>query len=99
MDKKSKKQKIYSINMKLGFGFLVALLIPSLLIASTSYFSAKNEIEDKIELSEIQSVATVNEFINKHVEPITNDVDYFANYFKQSDWASEDWTPILSKLE
>jgi len=99
MDKKPKKLKLYSIKLKLSLAFLIALLIPSLLISFTSYLSAKNEMEEKIELSEIQSVATVDEFINMHVEPITNDVDFFANQFKQSDWASEDWTPILSKLE
>ena len=99
MGKKSTNQKSISINMKLGFGFLVALLIPSLLIAFTSYFSAKNELEAKIELSELQGTATVNEFINMHVEPITNDVDYFANQFSQSDWATADWSPILNDLE
>ncbi|WP_159083030.1 MULTISPECIES: hypothetical protein [unclassified Lysinibacillus] len=34
---KSKKPKVTSINYKLGFAFLIALLIPTLLIAFTSY--------------------------------------------------------------
>ncbi|MEG0380464.1 MAG: methyl-accepting chemotaxis protein, partial [Kurthia sp.] len=87
-----------SIKYKLGFAFLIALLIPTLLIAFTSYYSAKNEIETQIHTSELQSVATVNAFIDKHVSPIVGDVDYFAGNIKQVDWATEDWAPILQKL-
>ena len=88
-----------SINYKLGFAFLIALLIPTLLIAFTSYFSAKKEIEAKIHTSELQSVATVDDFIDKHVSPIVQDVEYFSSTFKQPDWNTEDWTPILTNLE
>ena len=97
----SKKNKALnaSINYKLGFAFLIALLIPTLLIAFTSYFSAKQEIEAKIHTSELQSVSSVNSFIDKHVSPIVQDVEYFSGSIKQSDWNTEDWTPILTKLE
>ena len=99
MEKPRKTLKA-SINYKLGFAFLIALLIPTLLIAFTSYFSAKNEIEAKINSSELQSVSSVDTFINKHVSPIVNDVEYFASVFKQSDWnTGGNWEPILTKLE
>lgn len=98
MEEKKERKKT-SINAKLGFAFFVALFIPALLIAFTSYNAAKNEIERQIQTSEIQSVATVNEFINKHVSPIAGDVDYFSNMFTEVDWAAEDWAPILAKLE
>ncbi|MEO4055505.1 methyl-accepting chemotaxis protein [Solibacillus sp. CAU 1738] len=88
-----------SINTKLGLAFLIALLIPSLLISFTSYMSAKNEMEEQIQSSAMQSVSTVDEYINKHVSPITNDVDYFASLFKQQNWQADDLQPILEKLE
>lgn len=99
MEKQKKAFKI-SINIKLGFAFLIALLIPTLLIAFTSYFSAKNEIEAKINSSGLQSVSTVDAFIDNHVSPIVSDVEYFASVFKQSDWDTErEWEPILTMLE
>lgn len=88
-----------SINYKLGFAFFIALLIPTLLIAATSYFSAKQEIEQQIHTSELQSVATVDTLINKHVSPIVSDVEYFSNYFSKEDWQTADWTAILTNLE
>ena len=99
MEKQKRAFKV-SISYKLGFAFLVALLIPTLLIAFTSYFSAKNEIEAKINSSETQSVSSVDMFINKHVSPIVNDVEYFASVFNQSDWNTNgDWSSMLTKLE
>ncbi|MGE7021773.1 methyl-accepting chemotaxis protein [Solibacillus cecembensis] len=88
-----------SIKYKVGFAFLIALLIPALLIAFTSFYSAKSEIETQIHTSELQSVATVDTFIEKHVSPIVSDVDYFAGNFKQSNWETDDWTILLQKLE
>ncbi|MCH7323839.1 methyl-accepting chemotaxis protein [Solibacillus sp. MA9] len=99
MEKQKKAFKV-SINFKLGFAFLIALLIPTLLIAFTSYFSAKNEIEAKINSSGLQSVSSVDAFIDKHVSPIISDVQYFASVFKQSDWDTErEWDPILTIME
>ncbi|MFF5994379.1 methyl-accepting chemotaxis protein [Lysinibacillus sp. KU-BSD001] len=98
MDQSKKKRRKTSINMKLGFALLIALLIPTLLIALTSYNSAKSEIESQIQASAFQSVSTVDAFIYKHVEPIVNDVDYFAGRMNQAAWQAEDWTPILTDL-
>lgn len=93
-----KKNKT-SISRKLGIAFVIALLIPSLLIAITSYTSAKNEMKQQIQSSALQSVSTVDEYINKHVSPIVNDVDYFGNIFSRSSWETENWQHILDKLE
>lgn len=99
MEKQKRALKV-SINYKLGFAFLVALLIPTLLIAFTSYFSAKNEIEAKINSSEMQSVSSVDMFINNHVSPIVNDVEYFSSVFNQSDWNTNgNWRSMLTQLE
>lgn len=88
-----------SINYKLGFAFFIALLVPTLLVASVSFFSAKNEIEEKIHVSEVQSVETVNAFIDKHVTPIVNDTNYLSERFTESSWKADDWTPLLVNLE
>ena len=99
MDHVKREKAKTSINTKLGFAFLMALLIPALLISFVSYNAAKNEIETQIQSSAFQSVSTVDQFINKHVSPIVNDVDYFANNFTQADWQASDWSSILANLE
>ena len=66
MDHVKREKAKTSINTKLGFAFLMALLIPALLISFVSYNAAKNEIETQIQSSAFQSVSTVDEFINKH---------------------------------
>ena len=99
MDQIKKERAKTSINAKLGFAFLMALLIPALLISFVSYNAAKNEIETQIQSSAFQSVSTVDEFINKHVSPIVNDVDYFAGQFTRADWQAGDWASTLADLE
>lgn len=99
MNEKAKKYMKSSINYKLGFAFFIALLVPTLLVATVSFFSAKNEIENKIKVSEVQSVETVNEFINKHVTPIVNDTKYLSERFTEAGWRADDWSPILFNLE
>lgn len=99
MDQVKREKAKTSINVKLGFAFLMALLIPALLISFVSYNAAKKEIETQIQSSAFQSVSTVDEFINKHVSPIVNDVDYFADHFTRADWQGGNWTDILVNLE
>ena len=81
MNEKMNKYIKSSINYKLGFAFFIALLIPTLLVAAVSFFSAKQEIENKIHVSEVQSVATVGAFIDKHVTPIVSDINYLSTKF------------------
>lgn len=88
-----------SINYKLGFAFFIALLVPTLLVAAVSFFSAKSEIEEKIHVSEVQSVETVDAFINKHVTPIVSDTHYLSEKFTEPGWKADDWTLILTNLE
>lgn len=95
-----KQRKIsISINGKLGIAFLFALLIPSLLISITSFFASKGEIEEQIHYSGSQSVEAVNEFINKHVNPIVNDVSYFSSSITQDQLEQGNWEGILKELE
>ena len=98
MNQVKKEKAKTSINAKLGFAFLMALLLPSLLISFVSYNAANNEMETQIQSSAFQSVSTIDQFINKHVSPIVNDVNYFANTFTQVDWQADDWSGILMDL-
>lgn len=88
-----------SINSKLGIAFLLALLIPSLLIAGTSLYASKQEVEDQIHTSAEQNVATVDEFINKHVSPIVDDVNYFSSNITAAQLEKDNWNMLLSRLE
>lgn len=99
MNEKKNKYIKSSINYKLGFAFFIALLIPTLLVAAVSFFSAKQEIENKIHVSEVQSVATVGAFIDKHVTPIVSDINYLSTKFSENAWQQEDWSNILMNLE
>ncbi|OCS85033.1 methyl-accepting chemotaxis protein [Caryophanon tenue] len=96
--KKRTKIVNVSINYKLGFAFLMALFIPTILVGATSYYSAKQEIESQIQTSELQSVETVDAYIDKHVSPIVKDVAYFATIFEQAQWQQQDWTALLAQL-
>lgn len=88
-----------SINSKLGIAFLIALLIPSLLISFTSFSASKGEIESKIQASAKQSVATVEDFVNKHVGPIVSDMDYLATSVTPSQLKKKDRHMLMKSLE
>lgn len=100
MTKQQKEQRKTSINVKLGLAFLIALIVPTIIVAFISNNAAKQELEAQINESASQSVEIVDEYINKHVEPIVDDVNYFSTMFTESDFNTDgDWTQILSKLE
>lgn len=95
---KDKKLK-FSINGKLSITFLLALLIPTLLISITSLYVSKEKIEEQIIYSGNQSIETVNDYINSHVQPIVNDVDYFAGMLTSTQLERENWDALLKDLE
>lgn len=96
MENKRKRIVKTSINGKLGFAFLLALLLPSLLIASTSFIASKEELENQIHSSANQSVVTIDGFINKHFEPIVKSVDYFSGQLTPKDLQRENWENTLT---
>lgn len=100
VENKQGNERRTSINRKLGVAFLIALLIPTLIVAFISFNAAKVEIESQINGSATQSVLAVNEYINKQVQPITNDVSYFASKYTDADFQTNgDWSVILKELE
>lgn len=89
-------QRKTSINVKLSVAFLLALLVPTLLIASNSFFAAKKEISSQIHNSAKQSVLTIDDVIDQYVAPIVHDAAYFA---KTLDVKKEEKQVILERLE
>ncbi len=88
-----------TIGKKLGLTFFFALIIPSLLIAITSYSVAKNEIYDTMHTSASQNVAVVDEFINKHIQPIVEDVTYFGNSLTKTTISQEERATLLQSMQ
>lgn len=94
------KERRTSINTKLAFAFFIALVVPTIIVAFISFNAAKVEIREQVNGSATQSVQAVNEYINKQVGPIKNDVSYFASKYSQADFQTNgDWTVILKELE
>ncbi|MET4562514.1 methyl-accepting chemotaxis protein [Lysinibacillus parviboronicapiens] len=96
---KQKHMTTMTIGKKLGLTFFFALIIPSLLIAITSYSVAKNEIYDTMHTSASQNVAVVDEFINKHIQPIVEDVTYFGNSLTEATLSQEERTILLQSMQ
>ncbi|QDP99498.1 methyl-accepting chemotaxis protein [Lysinibacillus fusiformis] len=96
---KQKHLTTMTIGKKLGLTFFFALVIPSLLIAITSYSVAKNEIYDTMHTSASQNVTVVDEFINKHIQPIVEDVTYFGNSLTEATISQEERATILQSLQ
>ncbi|GGG15583.1 hypothetical protein GCM10007425_07350 [Lysinibacillus alkalisoli] len=89
------KKKRVSINTKLSVAFLLALLVPTILIASNAFFAAKNEITTQIENSAKQSMQTLEDVIQQYVDPIVKKAAYFG---KTIDIETEDKVIILERL-
>lgn len=96
---KQKHMTTMTIGKKLGLTFFFALIIPSLLIAITSYSVAKNEIYDTMHTSASQNVAVVDEFINKHIQPIVEDVTYFGNSLTKTTISQEERATLLQSMQ
>nr|WP_083584365.1 methyl-accepting chemotaxis protein [Bacillus weihaiensis] len=82
----------FTIRKKLIFAFAFILLVPSLLIGFISYQSAKTEIAKSMLQTASESVDLINSSLNIQLEPITNDIQYFAKTVKTAgkDLSSDD---------
>lgn len=74
----------FSIRQKLIFSFAAVLLIPSLIIAGTTYLTASNGIEAELMSSAQESVDTADSVITSNFENMTSDLDYFAGQLDTS---------------
>ncbi|GLC90031.1 HAMP domain-containing methyl-accepting chemotaxis protein [Lysinibacillus piscis] len=70
--------KRISLRKKLIFSFLTILLIPTLLIGSISYQSAKSNILEQQQLSTTESVRMLDSNITNMIKPKIHDIEYFS---------------------
>lgn len=73
------RQLSFSIRQKLIITFVIILLVPSLVISSTTYWKASDYIEEEIMYSAAESVSTANSLITNEIESVGSDLDYFVN--------------------
>ena len=67
-----------SIRQKLIISFFIILLVPSLTIAGSTYWTASKHIEEGLIFSAQESVDTANSVITSNFENMVFDLDYFA---------------------
>lgn len=71
-----------TIRKKLILAFVFILLVPSVLIGLISYKSAQSELEKSMLQTAQESVQLINSSIKTQLEPIKEDVEYFAQTAK-----------------
>ena len=71
-----------TIRKKLIIAFVFFLLVPSLLIGLISYKSAQTELEKSMLQTARESVQLIDSSLNTQLEPIKEDIDYFAKTAK-----------------
>ncbi|TXC92160.1 HAMP domain-containing protein [Metabacillus litoralis] len=92
--------KRLTIRMKLIIAFAIVLLIPSVSIGLISYQSAKSEIEKSMLQTARESVQLINTSLNSQLEPIQEDINYFAQSAKTANTTitEEDKRNIVAKF-
>ena len=73
-----------SMRQKLFISFLIILLVPSIIIGSVSFYSAKQKLEDNMLLSAQQSVSFIHTEINNIMEEKKQDATFLANNINAS---------------
>ncbi|WP_226665990.1 methyl-accepting chemotaxis protein [Metabacillus litoralis] len=92
--------KRLTVRMKLIIAFSIVLLIPSISIGLISYHSAKSEIEKSMLQTARESVQLINTSLNSQLEPIQEDINYFAQSAKTANTTitEEDKKNIVAKF-
>ena len=89
-----------TIRKKLIIAFVSILLIPSSLIGLISYKSAQSELEKSMLQTARESVQLINSSLNAQLEPIKEDIEYFAKTAKTANAKVEtdDFEKIMMKF-
>jgi methyl-accepting chemotaxis protein len=67
-----------TLKSRLIVSFAIILLVPSIIVGTLSYNSARDQIHNQIFSSANQNVKLVNTLINNSIQPKVNDIDYFS---------------------
>ncbi|WP_103110617.1 methyl-accepting chemotaxis protein [Brevibacillus reuszeri] len=84
---------------KLISAFLLILIVPSVVIGTLAYDTAKREIEVQIMKSANENVSLVNSIITNTIEPKMKDADYLATLIKESQYSQADGFEVLQYLD
>ncbi|GIO04111.1 methyl-accepting chemotaxis protein [Brevibacillus reuszeri] len=84
---------------KLISAFLLILIVPSVVIGTLAYNTAKREIETQIMKSASENVNLVDSIINNTIEPKMKDADYLATLIKESQYAQPEAPEVQNYLD
>ncbi|PAD39802.1 methyl-accepting chemotaxis protein [Terribacillus sp. 7520-G] len=88
-----------SIKNKLIIAFIAILIIPSILVGTLSYISAKNELSDQLIGSASENVKILNGIIDDTIQPKIHDTQFFAANINQSMYDGMESPEIRTKLD
>ncbi|WP_416148455.1 methyl-accepting chemotaxis protein [Salipaludibacillus sp. HK11] len=88
-----------SLKTKLYVAFALALIIPSLIIAISSYLTAKNELEQQLVEESEQSVEIADYLIDSHVGPIAGNIEHYASTLTQNQLQTDGQVALGDLLE
>ncbi|WP_416333777.1 hypothetical protein [Bacillus smithii] len=92
------KIKLFSgLRSKLIVSFAVILLLPSIVVGSLAYHSAKDQIQNQIFTSVNENVKLVNTLIDNSIKPKVNDIDYFSKTVSSRLYKDDD-SPELRRI-
>ncbi|MEK4873678.1 methyl-accepting chemotaxis protein [Bacillus sp. FSL W8-0102] len=92
------KIKLFSgLRSKLIVSFAVILLLPSIVVGSLAYNSAKDQIQNQIFTSVNENVKLVNTLIDNSIKPKVNDIDYFSKTVSSRLYKGDD-SPELRRI-
>ncbi|MBE3570733.1 MAG: methyl-accepting chemotaxis protein [Bacillales bacterium] len=86
-----------NLKSKLIVSFAIILLIPSIIVGSLAYNSAKNQIQNQIFTSANENVKLVNTIIDNSIKPKVNDIDYFSKTVSSRLYKGDD-SPELRRI-
>ncbi|MBL3888873.1 methyl-accepting chemotaxis protein [Bacillus cereus] len=93
------KLRSSSLKTKLLVSFVIILILPSIVIAWTSYQQAKTNFNETILNSAKDNIKILDNVINKELDSKKVDATYFTKLFTQSSYQADQIQNIQNKLE
>ncbi|SDJ82642.1 methyl-accepting chemotaxis protein [Sediminibacillus albus] len=85
MKKNKRNYSSLSLKNRLIIAFLAVLLLPSIVIATSSYVSSKSEVEDQMMESAEKNVSIVSQTVDQFVSAQIENIDYLSNALAPED--------------
>ncbi|MDA1476207.1 methyl-accepting chemotaxis protein TlpB [Bacillus changyiensis] len=88
-----------SISKKLVISFFLILIVPILVLALSSYYTASQSLEEEIMRSAKNSVNQLNEMIDQSIEKKSETVSYFSEGIKEKDFKDKTQHALVKKFK